>query len=292
MIRYFQVAGLCFAFEAPDGFFDGIGLDNYRPFECETPTGDLLFSLQAERTEKAPSVEGKLVYDACENDFPRLTFYESAQAFRVDMAPLPELPYCASLIADKSFRSAKLSIWGSPKFSIDNAMMLLYAFASAPYAALEMHASVSVKDSKAYLFLGKSGTGKSTHSRLWRENIPGVSLLNDDNPIVRIIEGNVLCFGSPWSGKTPCYKAENYPVGAIVRIERSSVNTLKPQAPVRAYASIFSSVSAFRYIKGLSDNIHATVSRVVESVPCYVMECRPDAEAALVCYNGLTGGKL
>ena len=292
MIRYYQVAGLCFAFEAPDGFFDGSGLDNYRPFECNTPTGDLLFSLQAERTEKVPSVEGKLIYDACENDFPRLTFYESAQAFRVDMAPLPELPYCASLTADKSFRSAKLSIWGSSKFSIDNAMMLLYAFASAPYAALEMHASVSVKDSKAYLFLGKSGTGKSTHSRLWRENIPGVSLLNDDNPIVRIIDGQVLCFGSPWSGKTPCYKAENYPIGAIVRIERSSVNTLKPQSPVRAYASIFSSVSAFRYIKGLSDNIHATVSRVVESVPCCVMECRPDAEAALVCYNGLTGGKL
>ena len=161
MIRYFQVAGLCFSLDIPDGFFAGDGLSNYLPFECEAASGALLFSLEARRAESALSGEGKLIYDACEKDFPRLTFYETPQAFRVDMAPLPELPYCASLTADKSFRSAKLSTWGSPKFSIDNAMMLLYAFASAPYAALEMHASVSVKDSKAYLFLGKSGTGKA-----------------------------------------------------------------------------------------------------------------------------------
>ena len=292
MIRYFQVAQLCFSLDVPDGFFAGDGLSNYLPFELDSPSGELLFSLSLERVTSEPQAEGSLVYDALEKDFPRLTFYETESAFKVDIAPLDNAPYCASLKTDKSFRRAKISIWGSPKFSIDNALMLLYAFSSAPFSALEMHASVSVKDSKAYLFLGKSGTGKSTHSRLWRETIQGVSLLNDDNPIVRIIDGKVLCFGSPWSGKTPCYKAENYPVGAIVRIERSLSNTLKPQGPVSAYASIFSSVSAFRYIKVLSDNIHSTVSEVVGGVPCYVMECRPDAQAALVCYNGLTGSGL
>ena len=57
------------------------------------------------------------------------------------------------------------------------------------------------------MLLGKSGTGKSTHSRLWLKYIPDTKLLNDDNPAVRIMDNNtIMIYGTPWSGKTPCYK--------------------------------------------------------------------------------------
>ncbi|MBO6066250.1 MAG: transposase, partial [Lachnospiraceae bacterium] len=82
---------------------------------------------------------------------------------------------------------------------------------------LLMHASVTMHAGKGYLFLGKSGTGKSTHSQLWINNIEGCELLNDDNPVLRVEDdGSVRVYGSPWSGKTPCYRNLDVPVGAIV----------------------------------------------------------------------------
>ena len=63
--------------------------------------------------------------------------------------------------------------------------------------------------------MGKSGTGKSTHSRLWLENVPGATLLNDDNPIVRLTLVGAIVYGSPWSGKTPCYKNESAPLAGV-----------------------------------------------------------------------------
>lgn len=89
-------------------------------------------------------------------------------------------------------------------FQLNTAIMIAFAAASAPEQTLLMHASVIAKEAGAYLFFGTSGTGKSTHSRLWLENVEGSSLLNDDNPALRVIDGKVIVFGTPWSGKTPC----------------------------------------------------------------------------------------
>ena len=81
-----------------------------------------------------------------------------------------------------------------------------------------IHSSTLIYNKKAYLFLGESGTGKSTHTRLWREYIYGAGLLNDDSPLVRVIDGKIFAYGSPWSGKTPCFKNERYPLGGVVRL--------------------------------------------------------------------------
>ena len=81
---------------------------------------------------------------------------------------------------------------------------MMFGIVIAPLGGIAIHSSVNVKDGKALLCLGESGTGKSTHTRLWRENIEGSWLLNDDSPIIRMVEGKSVAFGSPWSGKTPC----------------------------------------------------------------------------------------
>lgn len=69
-----------------------------------------------------------------------------------------------------------------------------------------MHASVvATETGKGYLFLGKSGTGKSTHTGLWLQQFSDCHLLNDDNPIVHVdsLGKQATVFGSPWSGKNP-----------------------------------------------------------------------------------------
>ena len=97
-----------------------------------------------------------------------------------------------------SMRLYRFALWGG------------YGLMTLPYQTVAIHSSCIVYKDKAILFLGESGTGKSTHTRLWREHIPEAVLLNDDSPIVRVEEEKIWAYGSPWSGKTPCYKQESY----------------------------------------------------------------------------------
>ena len=130
------------------------------------------------------------------------------------------------------------------------------------------------------IFLGVSGTGKSTHSRLWRQFVPGARLLNDDEPIVRIMDdGEVRVYGCPWSGSTPCYRNASARVVAFVHLSQSPENKLTKLRGRDSFDSIYSS-SAFLH----SDKVRHlatsdTVADVLERVPVYRLDCRPDEAA-------------
>ena len=128
---------------------------------------------------------------------------------------------------------------------------MLYAFNAARHHTLLMHASVIVREGKAFLFLGKSGTGKSTHTSLWLKHIQDCYLLNDDNPVVHVDEKSkqVTVSGSPWSGKTPCYLNESVPAGAFIRLEQAPENKMKRENTVQAFASLLPSCSCLKQDK-------------------------------------------
>ena len=189
------------------------------------------------------------------------------------------------LKTSSDFSKAYLKVEKAKKYCVNNALMLLYAFRTAGMSTLEMHASVTVKDGKGFLFLGQSGTGKSTHSSLWLKNIHGTHLLNDDNPVVRVVDGKARVYGSPWSGKTPCYRNEDYPIGAFVRINRAPYNAIHRQNVKESFASISSSSSGLRAIRSIGDGLFTTISSLIQSIPCYVLDCLPDDDAAFVCSN-------
>lgn len=147
--------------------------------------------------------------------------------------------------------------------------------------AIAIHSSCIVYEGKAVLFLGESGTGKSTHTRLWRESIPGASLLNDDSPILRAEEDGIYVYGSPWSGKTPCYKQQRCPLAAIVRLYQAPFNKIEKLPLLYAYGSVHPSCPPdFAYDTRLYDGISSTIGKVLESVPVYKMGCLPDHAAA------------
>ena len=121
------------------------------------------------------------------------------------------------------------------------------------------------------------------------ENIEGSELLNDDNPVLRVTDsGEVRVYGSPWSGKTPCYRNLDVPVGALVDLHQAKKNVIRRQTIAEAYASIYMSFSGYRFMKGMNDGLHATNEKIVTTVPCFSLECLPDAEAAFVCYQAVT----
>lgn len=178
----------------------------------------------------------------------------------------------------------------SDAYFLAHALMIAFVVATSRTGTLMIHASAVVFDGKAYLFQGRSGTGKSTHAALWMRNIAGTEQLNDDNPLIRFAaDGTAMAYGSPWSGKTPCYRNVSAPLGALVRIVRADVNELRRLVPLKAYASLTASVSFVPFLDDeLREMRHRTIERLVEAVPCCEMHCRPDADAALTCMSALT----
>lgn len=172
---------------------------------------------------------------------------------------------------------------------LTHALMIAFMLATCAGGTLLMHSSSVIYGGKAYLFQGKSGTGKSTHAALWVKNIPGAELLNDDNPLIRFADdGTAMAYGSPWSGKTPCYRNASAPVGAFVRITRAQRNVLHRLPPLKAYASLTASVFYLPFLPDrLRDMRHMTIERLAATVPCCDMHCLPDADAALTCRNCL-----
>ena len=285
MKRVYQVAGHRFAVVMPDNHLAWNEMKPYEPFLVGNDN-DLAFSV--EMVDELPDTSDKQkVTVSCEApDAARIELYEWQGQWLLEMAPLLEAPVRVYLITDKAFKKGQFRVLGSMRFSIGTVLMLMFAFATAQKDTLLMHSSVVVKDGKAYLFLGKSGTGKSTHTQLWIDNIEGCELLNDDNPVVRVENnGEVRVYGSPWSGKTPCYRNLDYPVGAIVDLHQAKVNRIRRQSLLAAYVSMYVSFSGYRFIKEMADGLHATNEKVVATVPCYTLDCLPNAEAALLCYN-------
>ena len=176
---------------------------------------------------------------------------------------------------------------GAMEFALTNCMMLLYTSCTAAHDTLMTHSSVIRYKGRGYMFLGKSGTGKSTHSSLWLKYIEGAELLNDDNPIIRIIDGKARVYGSPWSGKTPCYKNIDAPLGAIVRLSQAPENKITRLGVLQAFAALMPSCSCMKWDHDAVSATHRTLEKVVSSTPIYGLDCLPDEDAAITCRDAV-----
>jgi hypothetical protein len=283
MTRYYLVADHCFAIDAEPQFFDV--LTNYAPF-ITTQSESLLFTLQVKITA-LPSTEGwEAVYtDRSDADMPRIEMYRRDRQwlFRVSMYRDSEA-VCA-MICSEDWSSVQLFTAEScVRFAVDNAAMLVYAFAAVSSMTLLFHASVIVRHQQAFLFLGHSGTGKSTHSRQWMTAFSDAELLNDDNPVLRILpDGAVRVYGSPWSGKTPCYKNKSALVGALVQLEQAPENAIAPLRMTQAYPYILSSVSGLKILPQMMDSLYVSIARLLELRQVYLLRCLPNPDAARLC---------
>lgn len=193
----------------------------------------------------------------------------------------------------ENFTRAKIVMHTVPDkddhYFLTHAIKLSFMMATIGNNTLLIHSSTIECDGKGYLFQGKSGTGKSTHAGMWLRHIKGAKLLNDDNPFIRFTpDGIATVYGSPWSGKTHCYRNVSMPIGSFVRIVRGTENTLKELSPLPAYASLTTSVYHLPFMtEKQREARHKTLERLVMTVPCCEMHCLPDAEAAEVCHREL-----
>ncbi len=195
---------------------------------------------------------------------------------------------CCLLQSNKDFDSCTCALNGTMimrSYGLNNALMFMFAFSGSRKEALLIHASLVKKGKYGYAFIAKSGTGKSTHTSLWLKHIEGSELMNDDNPVIRIIDDIPYVYGSPWSGKTPCYRNVKAELGAVVRIDRAKENSIDREKPISAFASLLPSCSSMKWEPAIYRAICDNITKLIEKTPVYTLHCKPDKEAALLCYK-------
>lgn len=198
---------------------------------------------------------------------------------------------CCLLITNKDFSDCRCALNGNynmRSFGLNNALMLIFAFAGAHKQTLLIHASLVRNNNFGYAFIAKSGTGKSTQVSMWLRHIAGSDLMNDDNPIIRCIDNEFWIFGSPWSGKTPCYRNIKARLGAITRIDRATTNSVDKLPPIQAFASLLPSCSSMKWDSDIYNAVCDTITKIVETTGIYTLHCLPNKEAAEVCYKAIS----
>lgn len=193
---------------------------------------------------------------------------------------------CCLLIANKEFSVCQCALNGNydmRSFGLNNAIMIAYAFASCKYNTLLIHASLVRQNGYGYAFIAKSGTGKSTQVSMWLKHLPNCDLMNDDNPIIRIIDNVPVIYGSPWSGKTPCYRNIKAHLGAITQIDRAPQNSIDRLLPIDALVNFIPACSSIRWDENIYDDIIKNITQVIEKTPFYILHCLPNKEAAVIC---------
>lgn len=287
MDRKYKIAGHVFSVSG-DRLIEAVErIEGFRPFELvgeETAS----FTFREGVLDEMPeilAVQYRFEYEDVTG-----TFCSTAGGYLLVLKPETEDPFymwcrkgesMVSLCGNWSMRLYRFALW------------VAYGLMTLDTGTLAIHSSCIVYRGKAVLFLGESGTGKSTHTRLWREHIPGAVLLNDDSPMIRVENGKVWAYGSAWSGKTPCYKNERYELAGCVRLSQAPANEIRELSVLQAYGALHPSCAPeFAYDEVLYDAVSRTIGQILSVVPFYHLACLPNGGAVRLSCRTVFGEEV
>lgn len=289
---WYNVADLNFGVSTPfPEQMDRI-LPSYVDFRREEPVGpeNRLFTITCVRPETLEKTNILETLAEDRNDLGRWKLHRTSEGFCIDLQYIVGHPW-HRMVADRKFSTLKAGIrWNDPCAAdvLNSFTMMGFAQSAVAHQTTLIHASVSMKDGKGYAFLGTSGTGKSTHSQQWIRYIEGVELLNDDNPAVRILpSGESRVYGTPWSGKTPCYKNKAASLAAFVLLKQAPENKFQFLQGIQAYMVLLSSCSSLKWNTEYYNALGKTIEIIANQIPVGFLECLPNEEAAQLCYASL-----
>ena len=157
------------------------------------------------------------------------------------------------------------------------------------YDTFVFHGSVIAVDGAGYLFTAKSGTGKSTHTRLWREYFGDKAvMINDDKPLLKIADIGVIAYGTPYNGKHRLGCNKSVPLKAICVLERSEENHIERVTKSQVYTMLLQQVYRPQDPVQMAKTLKL-VDKLAERVELYRLGCNMELEAAKVAYNGMKG---
>ncbi len=282
--QFFHIAGLTFSIHCmPD---DASGLDNYLPFRTTVGKEPLLFTLRAGHLSR-PAGTPTICYRQDGADY---AIYLQDKVCDILFRPegtdriyqMHAAAQWSEIVVDIDFTTVESA------YVLNNFIMFTYIYSAAYHQTILIHSSCITRGNRGIAFMGPSGIGKSTHSRLWLEYIEGALLLNDDQPAIRIQDGQPYIYGTPWSGKGNCYKNEGVPLDTIFRMEQALCNEATRCSSIELFGHLLVSCSLMREDIQTFDRITRTLSFIARNVRSFRLKCRPDQAAAELSFKKTT----
>ncbi len=266
-------------------------LPSFEPFRVKkrVPTRDLLFSLNVDNTLEPFPETASAPIKSYENANGSIVVTQAEDGSYQFIVKNIKGESCSLLHLNPSSPICKCALRGPVgrrRYGLNNAIMMVFAFTSSRKNALLIHASTVRKDGLAYAFTAESGTGKSTHVAQWMAALPNCDIINDDNPIIRLTPEPML-YGSPWSGKTSCFRNTKAPLRAIAKVIRAEENRVEPSETVDSFITILTSCATMRWNSEIYNAACSTIKGFVEGLPIFNLYCLPNKQAAEVCFNAL-----
>ena len=156
---------------------------------------------------------------------------------------------------------------------------------------LILHCSALSIDDKAYLFTAPSGTGKSTHAKLWREAFGDrVVMINDDKPVIRLIGDEFFVYGTPWNGKHRLDSNVRVKINGICHLKRGKENSIK-NITSKDMLMVLINQTLRPETEEMAQNLFSLLDKLLLKVPLFELYCNISKEAAIVAYEGMSGEK-
>lgn len=180
----------------------------------------------------------------------------------------------------------------SPNFSegyIENICLYRSLCCQIPlFDRMLMHCSVLEFNGEAYAFLGRSGTGKSTHTKLWLQNVSDARIINGDKPILEYRQGEFIAHGTPWMGKEQWGTRSQAPLKGLCFLEQAKVNAIKRLTPAQASAKLFMQILIPQEEENASKTLELA-DKMVTEIPAYLLQCDISQEAVKTSFEAMTG---
>ncbi|MBQ6624111.1 MAG: hypothetical protein IJH57_05805 [Mogibacterium sp.] len=157
------------------------------------------------------------------------------------------------------------------------------------YDAFLIHAASVCVDGEAYLFLGPSGAGKTTHAKMWKQYFGDrMKIINDDKPLIRVTDDDILVCGSPWSGKENWKNNIDASLKGIACLNQSNENHIERLTVSDSWNAMMNQV----YRSGVAETmqkIFGLTDKVIKRIPLYSVDCTKGEESVVVAYRTLSG---
>ena len=182
----------------------------------------------------------------------------------------------------------EMDIYNSPDAYLESiAAYRLLCEKAADYGCMFMHCSALSYKGNGVLFTAPSGTGKSTHSALWRKTFgEDVVMVNDDKPLLRKIDGKWFVCGTPWDGKHHISNNISEPLKAIVIIYQSKENKIEPASKKQAVINILNQTIRPENPALMAKTLD-NVQSLTANIPVYSLGCNISKDAVLTAFSGI-----
>lgn len=151
-----------------------------------------------------------------------------------------------------------------------------------------IHSSSISFNNQGMIFTAPSGTGKSTHVRLWETYVGNsVSVINDDSPVIRFVNDIPYICGTPWSGSSDRFLNLEVPLKGIVVLQQASENSIRRLNLHEALINVMPRLFMPHFDENLMGNVYRILDMLLLKVPVYLLACRPDKEAMEMSYQCL-----